>query len=125
MRRHDITVTIGWTWEPEVNGEIPVAYDFRITAVVTPYVPASMYGGSDQTGWQEEGPTCEIREVSLEKIHDGAGTHSALTDPHRENIEEEFRAWLEAHPDVRVQIEFACYEKAGGSFSASPPDPGR
>jgi hypothetical protein len=96
VKNRDTTVTIGWTWEPEEEW----AYDFRITATCSPYVPATY----DYPG---EGPTCEITAVKLDHVYGPAGRSRNWPA-----IEAAFSRQIETNAALRKQIEERCYEAA-------------
>lgn len=95
MRRTSTHCSIGWTFEPEDdNGDIPVAYDFLITADAYPGEPAVMYDRNGD-GYPGSPPSLDDIQVSLKTVHDANGSHSALLEPHRAEIEKRFQALID------------------------------
>lgn len=117
MRRNqDAHVRLGYSWEleEEYAGIPPECYELQLWATVSPYDP----GDRD---CPPSGPTVEIDRVSLESVITDDGTHSALSEPRRHEIEAAFEKWIEDPAQVYVLKELEnrfCYEAYEADLAA-------
>ena len=101
-------VTIDYTWEPEA---LQHAYEFRITADCEPGEPAVMYY-PDGSGYPGSPPTVEDIEVSLVEVIGDEGTHSALSEPYRAELEGAFDYQIQSDPSLFRDIEDRLLKQA-------------
>jgi hypothetical protein len=119
--------TCYFTWEPEDEaGNIPAAFDFRITGDVEKYDPGYKYNANGD-GCPPSGGGAQITGASLETVHDDGAdgkprARSALNFPARHHVERTFWAWLH-QPAQQHERDVLEEELRKAAEAASEPDP--
>lgn len=89
-------VDIDYTWEPEV---LQHSYRFRVTGDYDPGEPM-VWRYPDGSGHPGVPPSIENIEVCLVEVTGEEGTHSGLSEPYREELEQTFEYQIQNNPDL-------------------------
>ena len=104
MRRHDLRVTTGFTWEPE-DDPLGESFEFELCCTIEPYDPG------DYTTPPCGGGVADL-SATLYSIRDAHNIPRVFSDTERMGIEARFHRLYETDAVFSEQIESVLFDEA-------------